>query len=70
MGMQTLRAQQTFMYSWFKAVWMPWLGTRMTNASIVKHMQDAAVVTALSGLAPFYEAAVANAKRLAFAKLR
>ena len=70
MGAQTLRAQHAFMYSWFKAVWMPWLGSRMTSASVANHMQNAAVATALSGLAPFHEAAVANAKRLAFTKLR
>jgi hypothetical protein len=70
MGMQTLRAQQQFMYSWFKAAWMPWLGKEMTQASISTHIQNAAVACALSGLAPFHEAVVANAKRLAFTKLR
>ena len=68
MAMQAARAQQAFLLSWFKAVWMPWLGTRMTAASVANQMQNAALGIAASGLGPVHRRAVANARRLAFVK--
>lgn len=69
MGLEVVKYQQRFMLNWFQAVWMPWLGKKMTFASMTGQLQQAAMATALSGLAPFHRTAVANAKRLTLASL-
>ena len=69
MAWQALRFQQSFMLSWFKAVWMPWLGYRMTPSSIANLMRNGALEMAMKGMAPVHRTAVANAKRLTFIPL-
>jgi hypothetical protein len=69
MTWQTLCVQRSFMLSWFKAVWMPWLGQRMTPMSVMTQMQNAALGIATKGLAPVHRTAVSNAQRLMFTPL-
>ena len=69
MTWQTLCVQQSFMLSWFKAVWMPSLGQRMTPMSVMTQMQNAALGIATKGLAPVHRTAVRNARRLMFTPL-
>lgn len=66
MALQAIQAQQQFMVSWFKAVWMPWLGQRMTPMSVMTQMQNAALGIVTKGLAPVHRTAVSNAQRLTF----
>jgi hypothetical protein len=69
MATTAFETQQAFMLSWFKAIWMPWLGTPMNGTSITNRMHNTALAIAMSGLTPFHRTAVANAKRLTFTRL-
>jgi hypothetical protein len=69
MAAEAIRFQQSFMLSWFKAVWMPWLGYQMTPHSTWHLMQNGALAMAMKGMAPVHRTAVANAKRLTFTTL-
>src|SRR5262249_2002043 len=65
MTIEAFRVQQAFMLSWLRGIWMPWPGPKITAASIVRQMQNAALGIALSGMAPIRRTAVANSRRLA-----
>lgn len=64
MAWQARRFQQSFMFSYFNALWMPWLGQRMTPSSIARLMQNGALEMGTKGIEPIHRTAVANAKRL------
>jgi len=68
MTLRAVRAQQNFMFSWFKAVWMPWLGQKMTPVSAMNQMQNAVLGIVTKGFAPVHRTAIANAKRLSLGK--
>ena len=68
MAFRTVSAQQNLMFSWFKAVWMPWLGQRMTPLSVMNQMQKAVLGIVTKGFAPVHRTAIANAKRLSLGK--
>lgn len=69
MAMQGMHAQNALMYSWFKSMWMLWLGARMTPNSVIGQMQNAALGIAMKGFEPVYRTAIANANRLTFTPL-
>ena len=69
MAAQTVRANQALALSIFTSFWSP-TGRKASASAVASQIQRAAVGVLTKGVAPVHRKAVANAKRLASAKLR
>lgn len=70
MTVQALHAHQALAASFFRAFWSPSLKNRPSVSAVAAQVQNATLAVLSKGMAPVHRTAVANAKRLARAKLR
>ncbi len=70
MTLQALHAHQALAASFFRAFWSPSLKSGPSASAVAAQVQNAALGVLSKGMAPVHRKAVANAKRLARAKLR
>jgi hypothetical protein len=67
---QSVRANRALVPTFMRSIWSPSAASKGSAGKAIAQMQNAALGVFGRGLAPFHQKAVANAKRLARAKLR
>ena len=70
MAVQSVRASQALTASYFRSMWLLPTKRKISAAAVASQLQNTAFGILGKGLAPVHRKAVANAKRLAKAKLR